>query len=359
MSKIVIDTAVNSTGFKAGLDSMRQEASRFKQTFTQGMNEGKGFFGSLDKSIGKLATGPLGGLIASIGAGMLIAGKAVDMVARHFDVLTGNLARAKNEMQGYADLNKKVAAQQYQGSSANQILQSDVEEKALKAKQDTEQENRYGDPTTLAGAIKNYRARGMGAIAAAAQGMRTFLDTDGSQAEELAFYNEKKDTASKSRLAAAEARRLFKFQEFDNKMVQYNAEQGYQGKLDQALVKGGYLTDFDAQEQNIYRAKSRYAATQKMYGDTDPRTIAARGEIVDSVSSYTQLVAESGRYRNDPVIAADSLARLGGGGGVNAFGDGRGELLSETKRIASGIERVVTAIKDLKLGYTPATTDIN
>lgn len=358
-AKIIIDTALNSTGFKAGLDSMRQEAGRFRQTFSDSLDKGGGLFGSLDKAAGKLASGPLARMAAGIGAAMVVAGKAVSMVEAHFDNLNTGIARTKSEMEGMAGIYQKVAAQRFQGGAANTILESEVKDKEWRAKDAESQADKLGDPTTLSGAIKTYRNRGHSAATSALMGFRTFSDSDNSQADALKLYNEKKDAASKARQEAAEANQMYRFQRFGNSMTQFNAEQGYEGKTDQARVKSGGMADFEAQEKEVYRAKKRFDATSKMYGDSDPRTIASRGEMVDATSSFQQMVEGRGRNRNDAVISADSLSRLGGGGGVNAFGDGKGELLSETKRVTAAIERVVKAIEGQKMNPTTGTFDIN
>jgi len=82
------------------------------------------------------------------------------------------------------------------------------------------------------------------------------------------------------------------------------------------------------------------------------RDARAKAGVLSAFAAYDDALVAARRYRNDPLIAAASLARLGGGGGVNVFGQGQGELLFEQKRMNASMQSVVEILRRLEVRYS-------
>jgi hypothetical protein len=174
----------------------------------------------------------------------------------------------------------------------------------------------------------------------------------GSIDEASAEYNRRQDAVAKARQDLLRAQTMRPFEQFRQRTEQRTAETAETAAGDRLAVAQGRATPFEAAGRALIAATKQLEDTRRTFGADDPRTLTARASALDAFTAYDSEVTRARRFRNDPTIVADSLARLGGGGGVGVFGDGRGELLFEQKRLNTSIASLTKAMQTLTVALS-------
>lgn len=365
MSSITIKAGLDSSGFRAGLDTLKGEARNFRETFQKGIEQGGGLFGSLDKAFGKLATGRLATPIAAIGAALTVARVATDAMSKSWENMASSTERALQNIQAIEATREAVASQRYAGESANRfeaIRQAGIASAAGSAQQAA---GEIGDPSTIRGLIKTANTLA-GKEGPSATGFYHFLMLAGGRmgipgmgagyeaANEL--YNQRQQRAQETRQQASQAEQLRPYVEFANRSAQRSAQGGLISSEDRLNVAQGRTTAYEAAANKLLVANAQYQDTLKTFGENDPRTLQAKSAALDAFTDYDTSLTQARKFRNDPTIIADSLARLGGGGNVGVFGQGQGELLFEQKRLNQSMSGLTQAVVALNASFSRAAT---
>lgn len=357
MSNITIKAGLNSAGFRSGLKEMEQEAKNFRAAFRKNIENGGGLFGSIDAALGKLSTGRFAGSIAAVGAALGIARVASEAMSKHWENVAAATDRARQNIEAIQATRDAVTGQRFQGDAASEAQARSAAARADEAAQAAREAGEIGDPSTFAGASRaavalNGGERNLSSfftmlrINAGRFGV-PFFGQDYESANQL--YNERQQRAQETRQESDRTAQLKPFVEFQNATAQRAGVAAQVAAEDRLGVAQGRTTGFEAAANALLLANQQFNETKRMFGDNDPRTQQARAAALDAFTSYDSEITNARRFRNDPTIAADSLARLGGGGGVNVFGDGRGELLFEQKRLNTTISGLTQVMQNLNV----------
>jgi hypothetical protein len=363
MANLTIKAGLNSLGFRSGLKEMEAEARNFRAAFKRNIENGGGLFGSIDAALGKLASGRFAGQIAAIGAALGVARVASEAMSKYWDNVAASTDRARQNIEAIQSTRGAVAGQKFQGDAANAELARASAERAGEAAQAAREAGEIADPSTFAGLRKTANTLA-GSDGPSMSGFYHFMMLAGGRlgipgmgkgyeaVNEL--YNERKQRAQETRNAAEREAQLRPFTEFQNATAQRAGVAAQIAAEDRLGVAQGRTTGFEAAANALLLANQQFEETKRMFGDNDPRTQQARGAALDAFTAYDSEITQARRFRNDPTIAADSLARLGGGGGVNVFGDGRGELLFEQKRLNTSISGLTRVLQTLNVTLSRA-----
>lgn len=358
MPNIIIKTGLNSSGVRSGLRELESEARNFRATFRKNIESGGGLFGSIDAALGKLATGRFAGHIAAIGAALGVARVASEAMSKHWENVAAATDRARQNVEAIQATRDAVTGQRFQGEAASDAQARSAAARADEAAQAAREAGELGDPSTFSGLRKTANALA-GSDGPSLKGFYNFMMLAGGRlgipgmgkayesANEL--YNERQQRAQETRQASDREAQLRPFVEFQNATAQRAGVAAQVAAEDRLGVAQGRTTGFEAAANALLLANQQFNETKRMFGDNDPRTQQARAAALDAFTSYDSEITNARRFRNDPTIAADSLARLGGGGGVNVFGDGRGELLFEQKRLNTSISGLTQVMQNLNV----------
>lgn len=367
MSSITIKAGLDSGAFRSGLQAMQSEARNFRDTFRKNIEQGGGLFGSFDTALGKLATGRFAAPIAAIGAGLITIRAVAGGLEKHWENIAASTDRARQNIDAIESTRANVASQRYSGDAAVANYERDLraKEAALRTAMDDAAQFGSQAPTTNEGRADF--ARGI-----SGRGFAGFFDylrltasqyipgMDGPINEASAEYNRRQEAVQRARQELDAAQQLRPYSDYANRSAQRSAQGGQIASEDRLGMAQGRTTAYEAAANKLLVANAQYQDTLKTFGENDPRTIQAKSSAIDAFAAYDSEITNARRFRNDPTIAADSLARLGGGGGVNVFGDGRGELLFEQKRLnqsISGLTQVMTQL-NVTLSRQPASGDV-
>lgn len=336
---VTIKTVLDGSGVRAGLQALASEGRTFRDTFKKNIESGGGLFGSIDSALGKLAGGRFAAPVAAIGAGLVIIQGLAGGIEKHWENIAESTERARQNIDAIESTRSAVSGQRFSGESANAALARDIAGKRAAAQAYAADAALAPDPTEVEGRAKF--ARNMSGTGFA--GFWDFLRLTASQYipgmgkpmdEASAEYNARQDRMRASAQDLAKAEQLRPYVEFANRTEQRGGQSALIAAEDRLGVSQGRITGFEAAANKLLFASAQYQDALRTYGsESDPRVQSARASALEAFTTYDAELSTARRFRNDPTIAADSLARLGGGGGVNIFGDGRGELLFEQKRL--------------------------
>lgn len=355
MSTVTIKAVFDSSGVRAGLTALKGEANNFRATFNRGIERGGGFFGSLDAALGKLATGRFAGPIAAVGAALAVARVTTEAMSKNWENMASSTERALQNIQAIEATRSAVMGQKYAGEAMNTQQERELASKQGAAAKAAGEAGEFGDPSTFAGRAKTAKELGGGGItgfyhylmltggALGVPGMGGAYDA----ANEL--YNQRQARANETRQAADQAAQLNPFVQYANRSQQRAAQGDLQSAVDRLGVAQGRATNYEASQRKALLAHAQYQDTLRTYSnnENDPRVMQAKAAALDAFTTFDTEATQARRFRNDPTISADSLARLGGGGTVGVFGQGRGELLFEQKRLNSAIAGLTQVMRDL------------
>lgn len=354
MSSITIKAGLDSGAFRSGLQAMQSEARNFRDAFRKNIEQGGGLFGSFDAALGKLATGRFAGPIAAIGAGMIAIRAVADGLDKHWQNIAAATDRARQNVEAIEATRAAVSGQRYTGENANEALERDIAAKRAALATAQSEANQVGDPTTMEG--RAAFARGMNKNSLA--GYFDFLRLTASQYipgmgkpsdEASAEYNRRQDALQKALQEVTAAEELSPYEQYANRSAQRSAQSAQITAEDKLGMAQGRTTGYEAAANKLLTANAQYQDTLKTFGENDPRTIQAKASALDAFTAYDSELTNARKFRNDPTIAADSLARLGGGGSVNVFGNGQGELLFEQKRLNQSISGLTQVMQTLNV----------
>jgi hypothetical protein len=354
---VTIKTALNADGFRAGLDSMRAEGARFRDSFRRTIEQGGGLFGAIDRGLGVLSSGRFAGPLAAIGAGMTALRGISDGLAKNWENIAAATDRARQNVEAIQTTREAVTGQRFAGDAATAATARDAAARAAEAAQAAREAGELGDPTTFRGASQTAVALNGGErnlssfitmlrINAGRFGV-PFFGQDFEAANDL--FTERQQRAQQTRQEVDRTAQLRPFEEFRQRAEQRSGTAAQVAAEDRLGVAQGRTTGFEAAANALLLATQQFEDTRATFGENDPRTQQARAAATDAFTAYDNEITNARRFRNDPTIIADSLARLGGGGGVGVFGDGRGELLFEQKRLNQSISGLTQAMQTLNV----------
>jgi hypothetical protein len=366
---VSIKTTLDATGFRQGLDNMRAEGARFRDSFRRTIEQGGGLFGAVDRGLGVLASGRFAAPLAAVSAAMTALRGISEGLSRNWENIAAATDRARQNVEAIQSTREAVAAQRFAGDAATAAAARTATFRAEEAAQAAREASEVGDPTTFAGASRTAVALSGGerSLSAFVTMLRInagrfgvpFFGQDFESANEL--FNERQQRAQQARQDNNRTAELRPFTEFANRTAQRGAQAAQIGAEDRLGVAQGRTMPFEAAANAFLLASQQFEDTRRTFGDADPRTLQARAAATDAFTAYDNELTGARRFRNDPTIVADSLARLGGGGGVGVFGDGRGELLFEQKRLNQSIAGLTQAMQSLTLTLSrnPAGGDVD
>lgn len=354
---VTIKAIFDGSNVRAGMQALASEGRVFRDTFKKNIESGGGLFGSIDSALGKLAGGRFAAPIAAVGASLVVMRGVLGGMVRQWENMDAASARMRENVEAISATRDAVASASRAGDSANVYEAMRARMLRATAEDAARQGAELGDPSTFRGAARTATAlnngeRGMGAAITflrltAGRFDIPFFGDDYAAANQL--YQDRQQTVYKTRQEADRAQQLRPFVEFANRTDQRSAQATLVAAEDRLGMVQGRTTAFEAAANRLLFANAQYEDTAKLYGAEDPRTLSARASALDAFASYDAELSTARRFRNDPTIAADSLARLGGGGSVNVFGDGRGELLFEQKRLNQSAQGLIKEIQALNV----------
>lgn len=358
MATVTLSSNWDLRGFRTGLTEMKSEATRFRDSFKKGIEDGGGFFGSLDKAFGKLATGRLAVPFAAVGAALTVAKVATEGMAKQWENMAASTERALQNIQAIESTRSAVMDAARQGDSltaAQRIQQRGLDSAARSAATEA---GALGDPSTAAGRrrMAEELSGGSTLLRLWHQGVLTAgaFTPVGSGAYDAAneLYNQRQQRAQETRQEADRAAQLRPFVEFQNRSTQRAGISSVESAQERIAVAQGRFTGYEAASRALLRANTELQDARRTFGENDPRTQAAQAAALDAFGAYDRELTTSRRFRNDPTIAADSLARIGGGGNVTVFGNGRGELLYSQDRLTKSIEALTPVVRELGVAFS-------
>lgn len=359
---VTIKTALDASGFRSGLDAMRAEGARFRDQFRKTIEQGGGLFSAVDRGLGTLASGRFAAPLAAIGAGMAAIRGIADGLAKQWENIAAATGRARDNLAAISSTRDAVAAQARAGDSATAYERMRSRFQASEAAQAAGEAAEIADPSTFRGAAQTATAlnNGVRGLAAAVTFLRIsagrfgvpFFGEDYESANQL--YNDRQQRAQQTRQQAEQTEKLRPYVEFANRTEQRAGQAAQIAAEDRLGVAQGRTMAYEAAANALLLANQQYEDTRRTYPDEDPRTQQARAAALDAFATYDRELTTARRFRNDPTIVADSLARLGGGGGVGVFGDGRGELLFEQKRLNQSIAGLTQVMQSLQVTLSRA-----
>lgn len=386
MANITIKAGLNSAGFRSGLKQMEAEANNFRAAFRKNIENGGGLFGSIDAALGKLASGRFAAPLAIMGAAVSAINGQVQRLNAQWENFGRATNRAQQNLEAIKSLHEQIAGQRFAGDRASTEAERAARAANTEMYDKTATAAAMKDPTTISGAFSNEIKRsgreGAGwrtldalALLTGASFVRSGLSKIGLAEEsknplflgattvigsagvpiasnyfdaQNELFNEQKSAADRARTEAIRRGEMLPFEQFAYRTAQRAGDSAQMAAEDRLGMAQGRTMGFEAAAKALILANQQYEdARRTIKNDNDPRVQQARGAALDAFTAYDSEITQARRFRNDPTIAADSLARLGGGGGVNVFGDGRGELLFEQKRLntsISGLTRVMQTL---------------
>lgn len=366
---VTIKAGLDGSRFTAGLRALTAEGRNFRETFKKNLESGGGLFGSFDAALGKLAGGRFAAPIAAIGAGLAVVRGVAGALERHWENIAASTERARQNVEAMNATRDAVAGQARAGDSANAYEAIRARGLRSEAEQAAREGAELGDPTTFAGASRTAVALNNGErnfsafvtmlrINAGRFGV-PFFGKDFEAANQL--YNERQQRAQETRHEADRAEQLRPYVELANRTEQRSGQAAVTAAQDRLDVAQGRKTAYEAAANAFLFASKQYEDLRgTLKNDDDPRVQSARAGVLNAFAAYDSELTQARRFRNDPTIAADSLTRLGGGGGVNVFGDGRGELLFEQKRMTQSMQQIVQIAQRIEAAFSrSAGGDVN
>lgn len=364
MASVTLTSNWDLRQFRTGLQEMKAEGARFRTTFQKGIEGGGGLFGSIDKGLGSLASGRFAAPIAAIGAAMAVARVASEAMGKQFENIANATERAAANLEAIKATRDAVQSAAKSGDALTVAQSIALRGKQSEAASAAADASGIADPSTFAGARTTAKTLGGDSTLA---GLYHFMMISGGRlgipgmggaydaANEL--YNNRQQRAQDTRNAADTAAQLKPFVDFANETTQRSAQANLIGAEDRLGVAQGRTTGYEAAANQLLMANAQLQSTKALYGENDPRTLAAQSSALSAFTAYDSELTNARKFRNDPTIAADSLARLGGGGGVNVFGDGRGELLFEQKRLTQSTQQLITVMSQLNVTLSRANAN--
>jgi hypothetical protein len=359
MSSITIKAGLKSAGFKTGIQEMRNEWKNFRATFDAKIDKGGGFFGSIDAAIGKLSTGRLAAPFAAIGVALVGARIATEAMSKSWENMASATDRALQNVQAIESARASVSGQKYAGDTLTRDQARELGAKRSAASEAAQQAT-YGDTSTFAGRRQTAKAmagEGIGGfwqflkLTGGAMGVPMLSKGYDAANEE---YKRQQSTADATRTAANLAADLSPYNQFANRTQQRSGQGDLQSAVDRLGVAQGRVTGYEAAQRKALLANAQYQDALKTYSnnENDPRVMQAKAAALDAFTAFDTEANQARRFRNDPMISADSLARLGGGGSVGVFGQGKGELLFEQKRLNTSIAGLTQEIRNLNVNLS-------
>jgi hypothetical protein len=345
MARVGIKTFLDATGFRSGLNTLKAEGERFRAQFRRGIESGGGLFGAVNQGLGSLASGRLAAPIAAVGAALIVARAASQQIANYWESVAESTRRAARDAESIRQSADAQVSSRVAGESANR----DLERRLAAARAEEEDLNRNArnlkDPRSILNVVENVQRLNPDGSAASKtlDALRLIAGSFGiGSAQEDA--TQEFDRQEDARQAARERRRNLEAQvqrqRFDNSQVQVTAEDTREQARDRRRVTRGELLESEATAAQLEREKRRLDAMRAFFNDdTNPAVIQQEAKVVQTAGQLEQQVMQQQRFRNDPMISADDLTRVGGGGGVGVFGDGQGQMLVETRRTHDMIAR--------------------
>lgn len=356
MASVTLTSNWDLRSFRSGLTEMQAEGSRFRDTFRKGIENGGGLFGSIDRALGSLASGRFAGPLAAVGAAMTVARVASEAMSKQWENIAAATDRAATNVEAIKATRDAVQNAGKSGdalTTAQAISLKGLQSEAASAAADA---SKIGDPSTLKGAAKTaLELNGGNGLSAVITFMRMtagrmnlpFFGQDYDSANKL--FNNSQQRAQDTRNAVSVATQLQPYQVYANETAQRSAQAGQTGARDRLDVAQGRKTSYEAAAAQLLLANAQFQSAKTTFGENDPRTLNAQSAALSAFTTYDNELTQARRFRNDPTIAADSLARLGGGGGVNVFGDGQGQLLFEQKRLTQSTQQLITVMSQLNV----------
>ncbi len=352
MANVTLSSNWDLRSFRSGISEMKAEVGRFNETFKKGIESGGGLFGSIDKAFGKLATGRLAAPMAAVGAAMTVAKVASEGISKYWDNVASATERALQNIQAIESTRAAVLDASRSGDALTEAQRIQQRGRQGAAASAAAEAAAIGDPSTDAGRKRLSKELGGGGLS----GFYHYLTLTagaygivfgGAYDAANQLYQQRQQRAQETRQEADRAEQLRPFVEYQNRSQQNAADSAYWSARERIDVAQGRTTSYEAASYAFLRAHNQYQNTRDAFGDEDTRTIQAKASVLDAFGSYDREITQARRYRNDPTISADSLARIGGGGGVNVFGNGRGELVFSQDRLTKSIEQLTPAVRDL------------
>lgn len=357
MATVTLSSNWDLRGFRTGLSEMKSEATRFRDSFKKGIEDGGGFFGSIDKALGKLSTGRLAVPFAAVGAALTVAKVASEGMAKQWENMAAATERALQNIQAIESTRSAVTDARFQGDALTRAQGLEQRGRENAASAAATEAAALGDPSTAEGRKRFAKELGGNGL----MGLYHYLTLTagayspiGSGAYDAAneLYNQRQQRAQETRQSADRAAQLQPFVEFQNRSAQNAANSAYWSARERIDVAQGRTTGYEAASYALFRAHDQYQNTLRMFGERDPRTVQAQASALDAFAAYDREFTQTRRFRNDPTISADSLARIGGGGNVTVFGNGRGELLYSQDRLTKSIEALTPVVRELGVVFS-------
>jgi hypothetical protein len=357
MASVTLTSNWDLRSFRTGLTEMKTEGARFRDSFKKSIEGGGGLFGSIDKGLGTLASGRFAVPIAAIGAALTVAKVATEAMSKQWENIANATERAAANAEAIQATRDAVQSAAKSGDALTAAQEIALKGKQSAAASAAADAAAMADPSTFAGARKMANELNGGGnslsgfitfmrISAGRMGV-PFFGGDYEAANKL--FNDRQQRAQDTRNEAETARQLKPFVDFANQTTQRSAQAGQIAAEDRLNVAQGRTTAYEAAANQLLLANAQFQSTKALFGENDPRTIQAKTAALSAFTAYDTEITQARRFRNDPTIAADSMARLGGGGGVNVFGDGRGELLFEQKRLNQSTQQLIGVMRELNV----------